>query len=308
MFSTKLLTLLLCALIFFVSSSPVSCKSGSNDMGSLLEVDILSSGCEDRDVCSVQCSRFVSGCTKEIYFGNFMDNIPSYHQATVAKAYVDACIDRKYDNPADFFWMRQKLVNTYTDSQKSLNLPPVSVGYGMPFVNVVQNMVNSGVPVYIYLARISELFLTLEKICNKRPDWRQYLGQKLTGMLDSDFSDFEREFASVPALLPLLRQRFKQAQAAKNSYMSSGAADYQKQRFEMIVNGFRWGFRQRVGGNAAKYLCKCESLIQSPGFSSVFPSAFGTAGEECRKTCSRGSRRSLEVDQAEEEEEEEEFE
>jgi hypothetical protein len=258
-------------------------------MGSLLELDILSSGpCQDRDVCSITCSNFVYGCTKQIFFGNYMDNIPYHSQATVAKAYIDACIDRKYDNPADFFWMRQKLVNTYTDAQKYLNLPTVSVSYSMPYVNVVQNMVNSGVPVYIYLARISELFLTLEKICNQRPDWKKFLGQKLTGMLDSDFSDFQREFASVPALLPPLRDRFNQAQNAKNVYMSSSAASSQKQRFEMIVNGFRWGFRQRVGGNKAQYLCKCESLTKTPGFSTLFPNAFNTAKAECLRVCSRG--------------------
>jgi hypothetical protein len=186
------LTLLLSLFILYVASTPVSCNSGSTNMGSILETETLgkpkkstpatpatpppppaptgTNPCEDKDVCKLHCSFIYPTCTKTAYFIDFM-NYAVGTDKTIQNSYIGVCIKRKNSKDVDNSWINLEIYklaipgNEYQQKKLAQQIDRVR--------KLLDNFVASGIPSQIYLASMFEVLFTFQKLCTSSPSENQ---------------------------------------------------------------------------------------------------------------------------------------
>jgi hypothetical protein len=157
---TKLLLCLAFLCLVSVYSSPVSCNSGSNRMGSLLEEDTNGfDPCADKDVCQFQCSNLIRGCPATAYFENFMNHAKG-SASSVSKVYIDVCIKRTTSS-----WVNEEIYKIAVQ-QESTTIK-ITNKYKKNLRSLLDAFLNSKNEKFMYLAYFTEVLITLQKLCQQ---------------------------------------------------------------------------------------------------------------------------------------------
>jgi hypothetical protein len=181
----KTLFLILTVLTIFVASGPVSCESGSRNMGSLLEVDdaqTLKTGswsnkrpvapvapvdpCKDKDVCRFECKNLpqFSTCTKTAYFVDFL-NFATGTKHQISQTYIDVCVKRTTKGETNWLNPILRKYRTYRNKQERYDEERSLYDLRQR----LDQYFNSGSPRHVYLAHMIEVLLAFQKLCSQNP-------------------------------------------------------------------------------------------------------------------------------------------
>jgi len=184
-FDTKMQKLFLIALVALfctVISVPVNCET--NQIQGLeydifeededLDVDSLgyvSERCKNGDACVFYCSEYKRGCPAKVYFMDFMNRVSaSSAKQQLADGYMRACVYRVYDGRYSQFYIKTKIIGLLDKARRRCGGRDLSyLNIYQEFGYILNTMVNSGDAIYVFLARMAELLLTMEKMCLQNP-------------------------------------------------------------------------------------------------------------------------------------------
>eukprot|EP01080_Neovahlkampfia_damariscottae_P001434 gene1434-12053_t len=246
--------------------------------------------CRSKDVCVVDCSKVVEGCNKAAFFTDFTQNAQGTERQ-VFKAYMDACIYRKFDGPREKnpikSYLQLKLYGfsfTFTKTfQRS------SITYG----EILDKIEKSNDPILKYLGKMSELMLTFQRMCTEDENWRENVEQKVNELFDFNTEDIEVQFSGNTALREYFVDQVAQLAAIKRQMIVSNLFGNNSlyTKFNDAVNAFKMFFVGLITKNDFGYVCKCENFMKN---NNLFPNGQKIAEDRCNVVCSTNSNTVLE--------------
>eukprot|EP01080_Neovahlkampfia_damariscottae_P008470 gene8470-292_t len=294
----NLLWLLIVALILgYAVSVPVRC--GQVDIKPLeeekeedeinLDIDTLEEkslewinvACKNGDACVFNCGEMIYGCRKKAYFMHFMSKVSGYAKQQVADAYMKACIQRRNDSPYQSFWMKDKIIGLLDVAHRRCHARKLYINSNIAFGDLLNTLINTHEPIYVFLARLAELLLAMEKICLENSRWRPQIKLKINAFFDGNGADLRSLFPGNSYITGSLIHAANEAKRYKDQYK----ARYGEMRYFLKVkDSLKGAFLDRIGqGN--QELCSCRNLFKEGVFRHYFSYANHYAYQECRKIC-----------------------
>jgi hypothetical protein len=134
-------------------------------MGNLLEEDTNGfDPCADIDVCQIQCSSIIRGCYKTAYFADFMNHARG-SSSRISQVYIDVCIKRTSENEKQN-WINDEVYKIATQ-QESVSERIKYHKYRKNLRSLLNAFLNSRNDKYVYFAYVTEVLLTLQKLCQQ---------------------------------------------------------------------------------------------------------------------------------------------
>jgi hypothetical protein len=293
-----ILILVLTSIFTFVQSSPINCDSGNSYMGSILEVESfhtqeVDEKCKNADVCVYPCNKIIPNCNKNVYFSDFLSKIPQEGLQTVAESYLGACIQRKFEGPTKEFWMKSQLLKLVSIAVETMNpATKPQVNAGMSYSDIVQKLVSTNEHIFVYLARMSELLLTLDKMCQQNETWKKDLKLKIVDLMDSDTTDLRTHFSGNKFLLNIMIGRYNSAVKAKLAY-DGAHKTVDRHKFHSLKKKFKLNYlRNAENGDSKGYLCRCDYFIRGD-VTKYYSGALDLVKKQCGVVCPATSSKNL---------------
>jgi hypothetical protein len=241
--------------------------------------------CKNEDVCVYPCNKIIPNCNKKVYFSDFLSQIPKNGLKTVAEGYVKSCIQRKYDSPSEYFWMKEQLFSLANQAIQTIN-PTVKpkIHAGMSYVDMVQKLLETKENIFVYLSRMSELLLTLDKMCQQNETWRKDLKLKIVDLMDSDTTDIKTHFSGNKFLMEEMIGRYQSAVKAKLQFDSTHKTS-ERRNFHKLKKQFKLKYLQNAQkGDNVGYLCRCDYFIRG-GVVKYYKNGLMMVKKECGAIC-----------------------
>jgi hypothetical protein len=133
-------------------------------MGSLLEEDTNGfDPCADKDVCQFKCSNIIRNCDAIAYFSDFMKHAKGT-ASSISKVYIDVCIKRTSSDKES--WVNDQIYKIAVQ-QETTSVKLFYFKYKNNLHSLLNALLESGKEKYKYLAYITEVLLTLQKLCQQ---------------------------------------------------------------------------------------------------------------------------------------------
>ena len=244
----------------------------------------LSAKCKEKNICVVDCSEIVPECKKLAYFSDFTEKAQGTADE-VFKAYMDACIHKKFDDPKT-----PNPIKSYLMVKMGLfvNFGLFGFKIGRPtqltYAQVLEKIEKSNDSILKYLGKMSELMFIFRKMCTEDSDWKDKVEEKVTKLFDDDVSDIQGQFKGNPKLKEHFVSQIQQLKALRTQMVLSNIFSDGKlyQKFTNAKTSFQNFFIGLIKAGKLGHVCQCANFMKN---NNLFPNGQQIAEERCKSVC-----------------------
>ena len=182
-----------------------------NKQVNLMKSAYLAERCQTESVCQIPCGVYVKNCKKRAFFAKFTEvgNQTPAQKKTVENAYIEACIERKFDAPSQEFFLKNKLVQLVQRSHRFSNKNPFNGLEKNNFYEVLKTIKESKEQIATYLGMMGEILINLRRLCQQDPKWQEKVNAKIAALMVSTEDDLKKKFGGNYYLVSKFKEKIE---------------------------------------------------------------------------------------------------